>query len=84
MEKEGTMPGELYYLAANEHAADLRRAAERERLGARARAGRHPSLLARVVAHLRHGDQRIAEQATVRRVEPRPAGRSDEAAVAET
>jgi hypothetical protein len=36
------------------------------------------------VAHLRHGDQRIAEQATVRRVEPRPAGRSDEAAVAET
>jgi hypothetical protein len=78
------MPGDLYHLAAQEHAADLRRAAERERLVARAQFGRHRSLVARLVAHLRHGDRGIREQATVRRGDAQPACRSDEAAVAET
>jgi hypothetical protein len=60
------MHPELNYIAANEHIADLRRAAERDRF---ARSAKHESYLSRVFARLRVRDRPLGR--------PEPARRSD-------
>jgi hypothetical protein len=64
--RENPMQPQLNHLAANEHIADLRRTAERERF---ARVAKQESLLARLIAAVRGRGRVIAERA--------PAGRSE-------
>lgn len=58
------MQPQMNHLAANEHIADLRRAAERERF---ARAAKHESPLARLIASVLGRGRLIAEHAPARR-----------------
>jgi hypothetical protein len=64
------MQPQLSHLVANEHIADLRRAADREHF---ARVAKHESLLARVIAVLRGRERLITERGPARRSETEPA-----------
>lgn len=75
------MQPQLNHLVANEHIADLRRGAERERF---ARFAKHESLLARLIAPVRGRGWLNAERAPARRSEAEsPAAPTDAAAPAE-
>lgn len=74
------MQPQLNHLVANEHIAELRRAAERERF---ARFAKHESLLARLIAPVRGRGWLNAERAPARREAESPAAATDAAAPAE-
>lgn len=75
------MQPQLNYLAANQHIADLRRAAERKRF---ARFARHESLLARLIAPVRGRGWLNAERSPAQRSEAEsPTVATDAAAPAE-
>ena len=71
------MQPQLNHLVANEHIADLRRGAERERF---ARFARHESLLARLIAPVRGRGRLIVERAPARRSEAESAAAATDAA----
>ena len=73
------MHGELDHLLANEHVADLRRAAERQRF---ARFAKQDSSVARVMACLRRRERPISHRAPARLGDAEPTtGVTDAAAV---
>jgi len=74
------MYGELNYCLSNEHIADLRRAADRQRF---AQVAKHESFLVRLLARMRRRERPIADRAPARLSDAELRTRPTDAAAAE-